>query len=85
MPIKKRSLPRVEVDWIDSAFHRGWSGSIEKQEKMTVSVCRSVGYLLSRDAKMVRLVMHCADNEESYGDGMSIPTVAVRRIRTWRR
>ena len=76
-----KKIQLVEVEWIDSAFHRGWSSTDTKQREMAISVCRSVGYLVSRDKKVVNLVMHSADKHTSLGDGLSIPTVAVKRVR----
>ncbi len=76
-----KSLPLVEVRWRDSAFHRGWSDAAGKRREMSVSDCRSVGYLISRDAKSVKLAMHTADDNAAFGDGMTIPTSAVRTIR----
>lgn len=71
----------VEVEWIDSAFHRGWSSADEKRREMSYSVCRTAGYLIGRDKQSVKIAMNMADKSASFGDGITIPTVAVKRVR----
>lgn len=75
----------VEVDWIDSAIRSGWSDVEIMRQKQDIAVCRSVGYLLSADRRMVRLVgSQSAEPGAGVCDGMSIPRAAVtamRRIR----
>lgn len=76
--------PLVEVEWIDSAFNRGWGDAKTKTKEMGISVCRSVGYLMERNAKSVKIAMNSADDHQSFGDGISIPTCAVTRVRRLR-
>lgn len=71
----------VEVEWIDSAFHRGWSDADTKRKEMSYSVCRTAGFLIARDKKCLKLAMNSGDNHQSFGDGITIPTVAVKRVR----
>ena len=75
-----KRLYAVEVEWVDSAFNRGWGNAAVKTREMDISICRTVGYLISRDKKAIKLAMNSADNDESLGDGISIPAVAVRRV-----
>ena len=71
----------VEVTWIDSAFHRGWGTLTEKQRDMRISHCRTVGYLLHRDADMLKIAQSLGD-DDSAADGIAIPAVAVTKVRT---
>lgn len=75
---------RVEVRWIDSAFHRGWSSASQKRNEMATSECRTVGYFIASDKVAVKLAMNMADKGENYGDGISIPRVAVKKMRRLR-
>ena len=81
-----KSLPIVEVHWVDSAFCRGWQTLENKRHDQGIVTCRSIGYLLSSDKKEVRLVGsqgfdHMTKGEPDVADGLSIPRVAVKRIR----
>ena len=75
-------LQIVEIDWVDSARCSGWDSVDSKKREQDVSVCRSVGYLLSSDKEKVRLVS--AQSLPPYAnvcDGMSIPRCAIRKQR----
>lgn len=78
------TLPRVEVTWIDSAFHRGWSDADTKRAQMGMSECRTVGYLLSKTRESVKLVMSTADENDSFSDGITIPRACVRTMKRLR-
>ena len=75
----------VEVDWVDSAFCRGWQSTQSKKDDQGIVTCRSVGYLLDSDDTQIRLVgsqtPSSATDGSTVADGLSIPRVAVRRIR----
>lgn len=71
----------VEVTWIDGAFHRGWGSRDEKRRSMRVSHCRTVGYLLVSTPEHVTIVQSLGD-DDSMADGIAIPRVAVKRMRT---
>ena len=79
--MKKNDYPRVEVDWIDSAFHRGWSTLETKQKEMNVAQCRTVGFLIHRDRDKLCISSHLADDNVDAADALAIPAVAVRRVR----
>ena len=83
-----RKLPIVEVEWTDSAATKGWS---RDPKQFTgpgvcggVSHCRTVGYLLERNSNQVVVVQNQADDTESLGEGMAIPTSCVKRIKRLR-
>lgn len=71
----------VEVYWIDSAFNRGWGETQSKVDSMGVATCRTVGYLIGRDKRQIKVALSLADNGESAGDGMSIPAACVTRVK----
>ena len=74
----------VEVFWVDSAFHRGWTGHEAKRREMSAAECRTMGYLVESNRACVK-VAHSVDIEnESFADAIAIPRVAVRRIRNVR-
>ena len=77
-----KNLRLVEVEWIDSAFCRGWQSVDSKLKDQGIANCRSAGYLLDQDEHQVRLVSSHDMANESVADGISIPRVAVKRIRT---
>jgi len=72
----------VEVDWIDSAFNQGWGDAKEARKSMHAVRCRSVGYLLDSDADCVKIVQSRDVDCDLLSGGISIPRVAVKRIRT---
>jgi hypothetical protein len=77
-PGSKRQL--VEVEWDDSAATNGWQG--DRVPDGTGITCRSVGYLVA-GPKKARALTICRDigENDSTGGWMSIPKVAIRRIK----
>ncbi len=78
-----RDLKRiVEVEWRDSSSYRGW-GSKEEYEKHARGpmVCRTVGYLATKDDNEVFLIMSKAAVNDSVNASMTIPRECVIRIR----
>lgn len=80
--------PLVEVEWVDSASTNGWhrGGDIEREHASDggTIMCRSSGYLLSKDRQSVRL----AQSQTSHGsvaEIQAIPRSCVRAIRLLRR
>lgn len=74
----------IEVVWIDSAFHRGWSKAETKRQEMGISECRTAGYFISADKLTLNVATSTADKGASYADGMSIPRAAVKTVRRLR-
>lgn len=71
----------VEVFWVDSAFHRGWSSHETKRKEMQAAGCRTLGYLVDDAGDCIK-VAHSVDAEnESFADAIAIPRVAVQKIR----
>jgi hypothetical protein len=74
----------VEVEWIDSASTNGWQrrGEIDQEQKQDGGLveCRTVGYLLSKDKRSLRL----AQSQSSHGavaEICAIPRSCIRSIR----
>ena len=64
---------RVKVIWQDIVTDPSWFDSLEDVEKLTYSFCEDVGYLFSKDAKMVKIF-----TSYSYdGDKLTIGTITV--------
>jgi hypothetical protein len=68
----------VEIEWTDSTFLHGWK-KVRDFQDLRPDVCRSVGYLVSRTVEAVTIVQSMGGDE--YGDGITIPTKTIRRIR----
>lgn len=76
-----RQLPAVEVTWVDSAHRSGWERLENRRKYQDVAVCRSVGFLLDRTKKQLRLVQSVDRELESAAEGLSIPAKAVISVR----
>lgn len=72
----KKSVKPVLVEWIDSMGKAGWVYEHEEADTR----CTSVGHLVKSDKKSVILALNTA-MVGSYGDLITIPRSAVRRIR----
>jgi len=79
MAEKKVKTPLVEVEWVDSASTDGWHAHPPEG----VLTCWSCGYLVSKDKSTIVLALNCSEEQSnnSFGNFMSIPTVAVVKIR----
>jgi len=75
----------VEVEWIDSCGDSGWVGASEVG-LYNVSSNRTAGYLVSRDGHQVKVAQsRCTTpGVKPWGSIISIPVVAVRRIKRLR-
>jgi hypothetical protein len=72
---KQNKLVLVRVDWIDSTQQFGWG---EYQE--TDMLCTSVGILVEK--RKDKIVLAQSWSEEQLATYMTIPMVAVLKIRT---
>jgi hypothetical protein len=72
----------VEVTWDDAASHSAWR-DMEDADKTDVDVITTLGHLLSKDKRRLRVAM----NISGYGnvsDILNIPTSCVKKIRRLR-
>lgn len=58
---KPKPLPIVEVEWVDITSYHSWMDLKDAEAYKPVGI-RSVGYLLNRDKKNIRLVMTTSDD-----------------------
>ena len=69
----KFKYKRVKIIWQDIVTDPSWFDSISDVGKLTYAWCEDVGYLFSKDAKMLKIF-----TSYSYdGDKLSIGTVTV--------
>ena len=69
----KFKYKRVKIIWQDIVTDPSWFDSVSDVEKLTYAWCEDVGYLFSKDAKMLKIF-----TSYSYdGDKLSIGTVTV--------
>lgn len=64
---KRRKL--VEVEWVDSAFHKGW---FSPNQLVVPATCRTTGYLVASEDTHVVVAMSSEDSGE-YSEAMAIP------------
>lgn len=72
--------PKVEVGWVDATSHSGWMEVAEMREKAAV-LMHTVGYLIERTKKHVKLVRSREDTGFAVGDVFIIPTDWVNRVK----
>lgn len=68
----------VEVEWIDSAATNGWQHEYDNEDAGLI-LCRSSGYLLSKDRRSVRIVQS-QTGHGTHGELIAIPRTCVRSI-----
>ena len=69
----KFKYKRVKIIWQDIVTDPSWFDNVSDVEKLTYAWCEDVGYLFSKDAKMLKIF-----TSYSYdGDKLSIGTVTV--------
>ena len=75
---------KVEVEWIDSCSTGRWASEEDYRQNAGISVCRSTGYLLSKDKREVILVQSMSNTTANMADAIAIPTKAVVKVRKLR-
>ena len=69
----KFKYKRVKIIWQDIVTDPSWFDTISDVEKLTYAWCEDVGYLFSKDAKMLKIF-----TSYSYdGDRLSIGTITT--------
>ena len=69
----KFKYKRVKIIWQDIITDASWFDSLEDVEKLTFQWCEDIGYLFSKDSKMVKIFT--SFNYD--GDKLSVGTVTV--------
>lgn len=84
---KKTNQPRwplraiVEVEWRDSCSNKQWASLEQHRRDSGPSICRSVGYLLSKSATEVIVAQSLSLTTGHIADTMAIPFETVSRMR----
>ena len=68
----------VIVEWLDSRRGEGWVRLDELES--TVTRCRSVGWIVAKDAESVTLAGHLGENPDQCCGDLTIPNRAVVRM-----
>lgn len=66
------------IEWVDSSVTGGWRNKREIRAKP--ASCYSVGMALIANEEVITLVLSGSGDDE-YADTMTIPKVAIKRIR----
>jgi|TARA_Y100000310_G_C20694565_1_gene824636 hypothetical protein len=69
-----------EIEWDDSGGYSGWRDIDACKAKETPAKCRTAGYLLKKDKKIVLMALSLADNDDA-GDRVCIPRACITSIR----
>lgn len=68
----------VHVVWIDSCATGGWN---TKKGLASATICESVGWLASSTKETITVAGHKSDATGEWNGAMTIPRVAVRKLR----
>jgi hypothetical protein len=68
----------VLVEWLDSRRGEGWVRLDELEN--TVTKCRSVGWIISKDRQSVTLAGHLGENPAQCCGDLTIPRRAISKI-----
>ena len=74
----------VEVTWEDASFEDMTHRTQRTVEEDTFVVLRSVGYLISRNKRAIRLAMEWRPDSDRVRDILLIPTSLVKKVRVLR-
>lgn len=81
-----KRYPMVLVRWIDSSSRAGWQNRKKATRQMGAkdAQCVTAGFLLRKSKNRLILALNMADTGEA-GHLMSIPRVAIKRVRKLKR
>jgi len=72
------SMDLVLVEWQDSRRGEGWVRLDELES--TITQCRSVGWIIAKDALSVTLAGHLGENPDQCCGDLTIPRRAIKQI-----
>jgi hypothetical protein len=78
MPRAKAMRP-AEVEWVDSKAQGSWRDADEYRNEQPAP-CRSVGYVLTRDAKKI-ILLQSQSESGGVSDSITIPIGCVTKVR----
>ena len=70
----------VLVEWLDSRRGEGWSRLEDLRADLEATRCKSVGWVVAKDASSLTLAGHLAENPEQCCGDMTIPSKAIISI-----
>ena len=78
----KFKYKRVKIIWQDIITDASWFDSLEDVEKLTFQWCEDIGYLFSKDSKMVKIFtsFNYDGDKLSVGNVTVYPRSVVRKI-----
>lgn len=79
----KRKYPIVAVTWEDTANYRGWN-DVETSQKGTGLIVETVGYLIGKDDKYLRVAHGVCEENKTASEVTVIPRAVVKRNRRLR-
>jgi hypothetical protein len=71
----------VFVEWVDSRRGEGWTRLDELKVGQAITLCKSVGWLVSKDSSSITIAGNIGDNPEQCCGDLSIPKRAIIRIK----
>lgn len=77
---KLKLVPKVEVSWVDTTGHSGWQSVDEALNRAPV-LMHTLGYLIDKNEKFIKLVRSVEDDGHDVGDVFTIPRDWVQRMR----
>jgi len=72
------NLELVLVEWLDSRRGEGWVRLDELES--TATKCRSVGWVVAKDATSLTLAGHLGENPDQCCGDLTIPTQSIQQI-----
>lgn len=76
-PLKRR----VEVEWRDSHAMGGWHTPENYLKDRHIGPCRSIGYVLRADDRMVTLIQSQGKTSGAVADSITIPKENIIRMK----
>jgi len=75
-----RSMPKVEIVWIDSCTSGRWRTLDDYQDNEGLVECHSIGYMTKKNKKEVQVVQQIS-REARVADSITIPRSCIKKIR----
>lgn len=74
-----KQLDVLEIHWVDSAAHAGWSDAFEISDEYPII---SVGILAFESSQILTLGLSYDEHTDEWNPLLSIPKVAIKRRKT---
>lgn len=82
-----KTLPVVEVEWLDSVGHHGWQPTEQAHAQVGEETMRqrSAGYLLQKSSRCIVLALSASETTNTVGDLLQIPRSSVVSVTVLRK